>query len=466
MLGAGLVLSTAPGLALLHPDLRAALGNLAADAIRRVAPDPDHGPEVYLAGDPVSLASLESRLTKLEQAFTTAPVVLIWDGTRLLDTTWSELGINLDVEETRRTAELALQRDRDWRAAFSEASPGERIDLVPVLRLEASTFINLVLELKDEFDVPGRPARYDWKANSVTPPRAGHYIDVDTAWQQAVGQASKGAHELSLHSSELTSAFDAERFRGFHPTTVIGSFETRFSRRGDDARRAENIETAAAHLQGTILMPGQLLSFNELVGKRSLDNGFKESWQIYKGEMVRGVGGGTCQVSSTLHAAALYAGLEIVDRFPHSRALAYIPVGLDSTVAWPAVDLKMRNAWDFPVVIDTLVKANSLTVTIMAERNPAKRISVRRKTLEVIPYERQVEVKRYFEPDRVKLKQKGVPGYRVLKTRSILMADGAVRSDQSTDYYPPTPELYFVGQDVDAEQDLPPLPQPDDGEDA
>src|SRR5262249_61849850 len=119
---------------------------------------------------------------------------------------------------------------------------------------------------------------------------------------------------------------------------VLSEYETYFSRAGDQQRRGKNIDVGAAKLDGLVLSPGELVSFNQIVGERSEENGFQKSWEIFKGEMVEGVGGGTCQVASTFHAAIFFAGLEIVERLPHSRPSAYIPMGLDSTVVYPIVD--------------------------------------------------------------------------------------------------------------------------------
>ena len=112
-----------------------------------------------------------------------------------------------------------------------------------------------------------------------------------------------------------------------------------------------NIDAAASKLDGLVLEPGELFSFNAVVGDRSEENGFQKSWEINKGEMVEGVGGGTCQVASTFYAAAFFSGLDVLERLPHSRPSAYIPMGLDSTVVYPAVDLKVRNPHSFPVVV-------------------------------------------------------------------------------------------------------------------
>src|SRR6185503_4092540 len=99
---------------------------------------------------------------------------------------------------------------------------------------------------------------------------------------------------------------------------------------------------------------------------------FKMAWEIFKGEMRPGVGGGTCQVASTLHAVAFFGGLEILERLPHSRPSAYIPMGLDATVVYPVVDMKLKNPHPFPVVLHTKVQGNKLRIELLGATKPVR----------------------------------------------------------------------------------------------
>ena len=120
-----------------------------------------------------------------------------------------------------------------------------------------------------------------------------------------------------------------------------------------------------------------MVSFNAIVGDRSEENGFQKSWEIFKGEMVEGVGGGTCQVASTFHAAAFFGGLDVLERLPHSRPSAYIPMGLDSTVVYPIVDLKLRNPHPFPVVVHAKTDGNKLRDRSSSARARPSKVTLR-----------------------------------------------------------------------------------------
>ena len=94
-------------------------------------------------------------------------------------------------------------------------------------------------------------------------------------------------------------------------------------------------------------MPGEIFDFNEVVGPRDEANGYKVAPVIAEGELVDGIGGGTCQISGTLHGAAFFAGLEIVERYPHTRPSSYIKMGLDATVVYPTINFRMKNRFRF-----------------------------------------------------------------------------------------------------------------------
>ena len=135
-------------------------------------------------------------------------------------------------------------------------------------------------------------------------------------------------------------------------SVILSQQETTYAYRAEEKRnRADNVELAASRINGAILQPEEIFSYNGLVGARTEKNGFKEAPEIIRGDLVDGIGGGVCQVSGTTHAAMLYAGMTIIESTQHSRHSVYIDPGLDSTVSWPRLDLKMQNNYPFPVKI-------------------------------------------------------------------------------------------------------------------
>jgi vancomycin resistance protein YoaR len=238
---------------------------------------------------------------------------------------------------------------------------------------------------------------------------------------------------------------------------VVAKFETRFGYLGGQAGRAQNVTRAASGMNGVVLMPGEVVSFNENVGARSLENGFAHAPEIYKGEMREGIGGGTCQVASTLHAAAFMGGIDIVERINHSRPSGYIRMGLDATVVYPTVDLKLRNPYDFPVVVRASTGRGLLVFELRGRERPVT-VELTTATLGVESFKRKIEEDPILPEGKIVLKQKGIRGYRIKKFRAIHPKDGEDRVEVTTDVYPPTFEIYRVAPGTDVETALPPLP--------
>jgi len=149
------------------------------------------------------------------------------------------------------------------------------------------------------------------------------------------------------------------------PEIILGESATRYASYGRLRGRAANVELAAHKLDGAVIEPGAVLSFNDRVGERSGDAGFRPAPVIASGRVRTGMGGGVCQVTSTLHAAALEAGLEVVEHRPHSRPSSYIDMGLDATVVWDRIDFKVRNPHPFPVVVSALAADGRVAVRVM-----------------------------------------------------------------------------------------------------
>ena len=127
--------------------------------------------------------------------------------------------------------------------------------------------------------------------------------------------------------------------------------------------RAHNIELAASRIDGIVLEPKEVFSFNGAAGERTKENGYEEAPVIERGEYALGIGGGVCQVSSTLFAAALEGGMRILESHPHSLAVSYLPPSLDAMVStWS--DLKFMNAGAHPVRVRAQAEGGELTVSI------------------------------------------------------------------------------------------------------
>jgi vancomycin resistance protein YoaR len=229
---------------------------------------------------------------------------------------------------------------------------------------------------------------------------------------------------------------------------TLGRFTTTFETDGGHRPRAFNVELAAQAIDGNAISPGATFSFNDTVGERTAAFGYERSVVLRRHMLAEGTGGGTCQVASTLHAAALLGGLDIVSRAPHSRPSAYIRMGLDATVAFPTIDLKLRNPRADRVVLRARASRGTLDVWLDADGLARPHVSIISEIVERIPFIRTVERARGVPADEIHLRTYGIPGYRVERTRDV--SEGEVtHRDLRTDIYPPTPEVLVVSPTFD-----------------
>ena len=407
-----------------------------------------------------SAAALESRA----RALSARSIALAFAGLPAIRQTFTlaELGVRLDLPRTMslvhgvgRGESYADRLDAARRAANGA------IDVPLVVTIDEEVARAVLEPLKDATDEPPVPARIDLAHGGIVPHVSGRFLDLAGAIDRIRDAVRANETEVELPRLAVEPRVSSDFLRHVDSKKQLARFQTHFSRHGDQSTRAQNIETAAARLDGVVLMPHELFSFNASVGPRTVANGFSRGWEIFKGEMVEGIGGGTCQVASTFHAAAFLGGLDVIERLPHSRPSAYITMGLDATVVYPVVDLKIRNPYDFPVVVHSHVEGNTVFFELFGKDRPAN-VVFKREIVATRPYPRKVEEKKGMPRDRVVRKQHGIPGYKIKRTRMIAYGDGSSRKEENVDIYWPTFELYLVAPGVDPE---PLLPPPSEGQD-
>lgn len=142
----------------------------------------------------------------------------------------------------------------------------------------------------------------------------------------------------------------------------IGEYTTSFSQ--NDTGRLNNMKLASKKINGTVLQPKEQFSFNRTVGERSSSLGWSESTVIVNKHYVKGIGGGICQISSTLFNAVDNSNLQVVERHPHSLPVSYVPTGRDATVAYGSLDFKFKNNLNQPISIFIIVSGTKVTATI------------------------------------------------------------------------------------------------------
>lgn len=147
---------------------------------------------------------------------------------------------------------------------------------------------------------------------------------------------------------------------------VIGSFTTSYT--SSDASRSANVEIAAKTVNGTLLMPGETFSYNNTLGERTRDKGYRDGAAYIGNKVVMVTGGGICQVSTTLYRAVLRAGILPTERHNHSMTTSYSGPSGDATVAWGSLDYQFKNAYDFPIYIQGYTANKHVTFNIYGNK--------------------------------------------------------------------------------------------------
>jgi len=227
--------------------------------------------------------------------------------------------------------------------------------------------------------------------------------------------------------------------------TVLGMYSTRFDPNSTD--RVHNLKVASGAINNVILYPGQNFSFNTWVGPRLAETGYKEAPVVLYGELVPGIGGGVCQVTSTLYNAVLLANLKVITRYNHSIPITYVPMGRDATVVYDGVDFIFENNLKTPVLLVAMVEGSSVRVAVLGQKQGWKEVSLETQILEKYPY----QVKEEYDPslgaeERIKV-QDGRDGFKVALYRTVTYKDGRVDKHLvNTSVYPSRPEKYKMGK--------------------
>ncbi|WP_101698466.1 VanW family protein [Clostridium minihomine] len=213
-----------------------------------------------------------------------------------------------------------------------------------------------------------------------------------------------------------------------------------------------NMKLSAEAINGSVVQPGAVFSFNQATGDTNLpQNGYRKAVAISGGKKVMEYGGGVCQVSSTLYGAVIRANLEITSRANHMWQSSYVPVGLDATVSYPGLDFKFKNSSDYPIYILAGMYGSKVTVTIYGYQSPDyDKIEITSKQTGTVPQpEDQFVVDTSLKKGEKILDRKGNAGIRASAQRTFYLNGQVVKTEAlPNSYYRAIATIYKVGPDT------------------
>jgi vancomycin resistance protein YoaR len=243
--------------------------------------------------------------------------------------------------------------------------------------LESGAFAKLLIPVAAQVDRHSKDAKFYFDDNTkqlalIANSATGRTTDVP-ATIAAVNEAlMRGEHSVALVVKEEQPAVaDTATAESLGIRELVSSQTSYF--RGSNAERMTNIQIAAERFHGVFVPPGATFSMGEILGDVTLDNGFAEAWIIYGGRTIKGVGGGVCQVSTTLFRTAFMAGFPIAERHSHAYRVSYyeqnastrdpLLAGMDATVYFPLVDFKFVNDTPYWLLMETYFNASAQSLT-------------------------------------------------------------------------------------------------------
>jgi len=239
--------------------------------------------------------------------------------------------------------------------------------------LDTKKYNKMVNQLDKQLSVSPKNAKLD-RYENIIPEQIGSTLNRQAFAENFYAYFFNGSTksiEVPMYSvypkvdSEILSAIRSIR---------IGRYITSFN--PSNKKRTTNIQLAVEAINNHVIFPGETFSFNAVVGRRTAAKGYEKAKVIVRGEYSEDIGGGICQVSSTLFNAVDSAGLKIVQRFSHSRHVPYIPPGRDATVSWYGPDFEFKNNYNQPIIIQARTIGNLLIIKLYSsdiiEYNPKK----------------------------------------------------------------------------------------------
>lgn len=224
---------------------------------------------------------------------------------------------------------------------------------------------------------------------------------------------------------------------------VLGRFETYFNTKNEN--RSSNIKLASDATNNVLLVPGEVFSFNSNIEKAHIGKYLKEAPIIVNGKPEKGIGGGICQVSSTIYNAALYSGMKIIDVKNHSIPSKYIEKGRDATISRGCIDLKFSNKFSEPVFIYNEIDNNKIVSTIYGNNRNKMDIEVITEVTDIIDNNAVIKNSEEYDFGKEVIEQEGRKGYKVKTYRLYKNESGYKREYIGESYYPPQDKVIVHG---------------------
>ena len=324
---------------------------------------------------------------------------------------------------------------------LKSAAEGGIYDVIPAQEIDLAEQRSAILGQKVN-------ASFDKETGKIVPGHAGvdfGFSDLQAAYNAAAPGETVDVPNATVELPDVTT----EQLEKVLFRDELSSYTTKV---GGAAGRRANVKLTASRIDGYILNSGETMKYGPLVTPFTAANGYSPAPGYLQGKTVDMVGGGACQASSTLYAAALYANLEIVQRTNHGFASDYIGLGLDATVAEGGPEFEFRNNTDYPIKVcaayTTSGSKNYLKITILGTKVDDSYVKIRTDVLETIPFTEEIIETDELAPGERKVEQTAYTGYKVKTYRNVYSGDGKLISStfEANSNYKARNRIVYVGK--------------------
>jgi len=394
-------------------------------------------PGVQIAGVPVAGLTIDQTVIKLNQVLqpaNDAPVVFYHDSFSY-ESSMRKLAVPFDSRKAVNDA-WNKEKQRDLGSKLFNLDGAHTIPYPQKIVYQQGPMGQMLQTLNEKLGVKTIDATLEVdpsKGLLIVPGSPGQVVDVNAVMADLPKEWEEFADfRITIVMVEQKPRVNEEDLQGMGE---LSRFSTWFN--SGEINRSANLRLAAKNLNGTMVKPGEIVSFNKIVGPRTPETGFNEALVIVGGKFVPGVGGGICQVSTTLYNACLLAGLAIVERHQHNMAVAYVPLGRDATVSYGTQDYRFQNSTDSPIYIRAISGGGILTVNIYGNLANKQKIGLSSVIDSTTPFKEVNLVDDTLAPGETSVEHAGINGSTVRAFRSFYDAEGKLVKQEllSTNHY-------------------------------
>ncbi len=367
----------------------------------------------------------------------TAPQITSQELERVRQQAQSILNAPVDFVHEGRTFQVAAERIAPTLKVKVVEEPDESKGSTLVLEADPKVLKDKLVAAAPFVNRPAKDATFSIAGDKIVlhPSQNGSTIDTVPAAGALVALSSGERRAIQLPAVVQPPALTTEAATKLGIKQRISSYTTAFDAR--NAPRVGNIDRMALAINGKLLKPGEVFSLNGATGDRTVANGYQEAGVLVDGEVVPGIGGGVCQVATTLFNAVFSAGLDVVERSNHSLFVSKYPTGKDAMVNYGSQDLRFKNDTGYGLLLRANVSARELTVSIYS--SPLGRTVTETTSPQTNP---RAPVVKYVDDPSLprgteRVAEEGIPGFDVTVTRKVMAGGKVLHSDNFVSKYRP-----------------------------